>query len=96
MFKLEAQNEDTLFLNISEVRARLARLAGKIKGHPVVVMKNGRPALMMVDYEEYQRLQRMVEERENDYFSEIAMDRTKNLKDKDLLSHEEVLRKFRK
>ena len=51
---------------------------------------------LMMDYEEYQRLQSMLEERENDYFSEIALDRTKNLKDKDLLSHEEVLRKFRK
>lgn len=87
MFELKG---DTLVMSTSELQRNIGKI--KQKGKPILVTKNNRPFVVLLDYEEYQRLQDRLEEFEDAYLGTIAEGRAR--KKGKVFSQEQVERRY--
>lgn len=87
MFELKG---DTLVMSTSELQRNIGRI--RQKGKPILVTKNNRPYVVLLDYEEYQRLQSRLEEFEDVYLGTIAEGRAR--KKGKVFSQEQVERRY--
>ncbi|HHT9119974.1 MAG TPA: type II toxin-antitoxin system Phd/YefM family antitoxin [Candidatus Hypogeohydataceae bacterium YC41] len=87
MFQLK---EDTLVMSTSELQRNIGKI--RQKGKPILVTKNNRPYVVLLDYEEYQKLQERLEELEDVYLGAVAEERAK--KKGKIFSQEEVEHRY--
>lgn len=71
MFELK---DGALIMTTSELQRNIGKI--RQKGKPVLVTKNNRPYVVLLDYEDYQKLQDTLEELEDTYFGAIAEERS--------------------
>jgi prevent-host-death family protein len=87
MFELK---NGALIMTTSELQRNIGKI--RQKGRPVLVTRNNRPYVVLLDYEDYQKLQDALEELEDAYFGAVAEERIK--KKGKALSQEEVERRY--
>lgn len=67
--------EDMVLIGISELRNKVSDVLSKIKKHRVILTKRNKPLGVIIDYDEYQEMQRIIDEVEDLALGYIAKDR---------------------
>ena len=86
MFRVEA---DTTFIGLSELRKEIPNLLQEIQQHKVILTKRNQPVGVIVNYNEYKKLEEIFEQIEDLSLGSIANNRAKR-KNKRLLSLKEA------
>lgn len=84
--------EDTALIGVAELRTKTAAVLKEIKKHKVVLTKRNRPVGVIVDYEEYEKIEQMLDEVEDIVLSTIAGGRLER-RDKKAITMEEAERR---
>ncbi len=69
--------EDTTLIGIAELRNKMSEVMKKIKKHRVILTKRNKPLGVIIDYDEYEHMQKMLEEVEDFVLGTIARERLK-------------------
>jgi len=64
--------EDCAIMGISELRTRAADLLKEIKKHRVILTKRNRPVGVILDYDDYEKMSRLLDEVENLVLGDLA------------------------
>ncbi len=67
--------EDTALIGIAELRTKAAEILKKIKKYRIILTKRNKPVGMIIDYDEYLQMQRVLDEIEDIVLGNIAKDR---------------------
>ncbi len=81
--------EDSSIIGITELRNKSAIVLNAIKKNKVVLTKRNKPVGVIIDYDEYEKMLRIIDEAEDIVLGGIAMDRIKR-KDRKAISLEEA------
>jgi prevent-host-death family protein len=67
--------EDTALMGLAELRTRAADVVKEIKKHRVILTRRNRPVGVIMDYDEYERIEQILEEVEDIVLGRIAEER---------------------
>lgn len=67
--------EDMALIGIAELRNKASDVLSKIKKHRVILTKRNKPLGVIIDYDEYKEMQRIIDEVEDLALGSIAKDR---------------------
>ena len=67
--------EDTTFVGITEMRKMIPKLLKKIKREKVVLTRRNQPIGVLVDYEEFERIEEMMDLIEDHVLGKLADER---------------------
>jgi prevent-host-death family protein len=81
--------EDTTVVGITELRKMIPEILKKIKQEKVILTRRNRPIGILVDYEEYERMEKMIETLEDQVLGQLAKERASR-KDKRTIDLEEA------
>jgi len=81
--------EDTTIVGITELRKMIPEILKKIKQEKVILTRRNRPIGILVDYEEYERMEKMIETLEDQVLGQLAKERAAR-KDKRTIDLEEA------
>ncbi len=81
--------EDTALIGIAELRTKAADVLKKIKKYRIILTKRNKPVGMIIDYDEYLQMQRVLDEVEDLVLGNIAKDRLER-KDKKFITLDEA------
>lgn len=84
--------EDTALIGVAELRTRSAAVLKEIKKHKVILTKRNRPVGIILDYEEYEKMEKLLDQMEDIILGNIARERLKR-KGKKMITLEEAERK---
>jgi prevent-host-death family protein len=84
--------EDTTVVGITELRKMIPEILKKIKQEKVILTRRNRPIGILVDYEEYERMEKMIEAFEDQILGKLAKERASR-KDKRTIDLEEAERR---
>ena len=84
--------EDTTVVGITELRKMIPEILKKIKQEKVILTRRNRPIGILVDYEEYERMEKMIEAFEDQVLGQLAKERASR-KDKRTIDLEEAERR---
>jgi len=84
--------EDTTIVGITELRKMIPEILKKIKQEKVILTRRNRPIGILVDYEEYERMERMIEALEDQVLGQLAKERASR-KDRKTIDLEEAERR---
>lgn len=84
--------EDTAIIGVAELRSKAANVLKEIKKHKVILTKRNRPVGIIVDYEEYEKMEQLLEDVEDVILGNIARERLER-KDKNTMTLEQAERK---
>jgi prevent-host-death family protein len=84
--------EDTAIVGVAELRTKAAGVLKDIKRHKVVLTKRNRPVGVIIDYDEFEKIEQMLDAVEDIVLGNIAMERLKR-KNKKVLTLNEAERK---
>ena len=84
--------EDTTIVGITELRKMIPEILKKIKQEKVILTKRNRPIGILVDYEEYERMEKMIEALEDQVLGQLAKERASR-KDRKTIDLEEAERR---
>ena len=84
--------EDTTIVGITELRKMIPEILKKIKQEKVILTRRNRPIGILVDYEEYERMEKMIEALEDQVLGQLAKERAAR-KDKRTIDLEEAERR---
>lgn len=84
--------EDTAVIGVSELRTKAADVLKEIKKHRVILTKRNRPVGVIMDYDEYEKVQAVIDEVEDIVLGDIAGKRLSR-KDRKAITLEEAERK---
>lgn len=84
--------EDTALIGVAELRTKAADVLKEIKKHRVVLTKRNRPVGVIIDYNEYEKIEQMLEEVEDIVLGKIAKERI-GRKDRKAITLEEAERR---
>lgn len=84
--------EDTTLVGIAELRNKAGEVIKKIKKNRVVLTKRNKPLGVIIDYEEYEHMQKMLEDVEDFVLGTIARERLKR-KDRKAITLDEAEKK---
>ena len=84
--------EDTTIVGITELRKMIPEILKKIKQEKVILTRRNRPIGILVDYEEYERMEKMIEAVEDQVLGQLAKERASR-KDKRTIDLEEAERR---
>ena len=84
--------EDTTIVGITELRKMIPEILKKIKQEKVILTRRNRPIGILVDYEEYERMEKMIEALEDQVLGQLAKERASR-KDRRTIDLEEAERK---
>lgn len=85
-------NEDTALIGVAELRTKAADVLKEIKKHRVVLTKRNKPVGIIMDYAEYERIERVMEEVEDIVLGNIARERLER-NDREAITLEEAERR---
>lgn len=84
--------EDTTIVGITELRKMIPEILKKIKQEKVILTRRNRPIGILVDYEEYERMEKMIEALEDQVLGQLARERASR-KDRRTIDLEEAERR---
>lgn len=84
--------EEAALVGVAELRSKAAKILKEIKKYKIILTKRNKPIGVIIDYDEYERIQSALEEVENFVLGKLAEERRKR-KDKKVLTLEEAERK---
>jgi len=67
--------QDTTFIGITELRKMIPELLKKIKREKVVLTRRNQPIGVLVDYEEFERIEEMMDLMEDHVLGKLASER---------------------
>lgn len=88
MFTVE---EKTTFFGITDLRTHAKKMLDSLKGSRVVITDRNEPRAVVLDYDDYQRLQEFIEIAEEDDIAPEVQRRKKQNRGK-FLSHNQVIK----
>jgi len=84
--------EDTALIGVAELRTSAADVLKEIKKHRVIITKRNRPVGVIIDYDEYEKMEQMLDEVEDIVLGNIARERLER-RDKKTITLEDAERK---
>jgi prevent-host-death family protein len=84
--------EDTTIVGITELRKMIPEILKKIKQEKVILTRRNRPIGILVDYEEYERMEKMIGAFEDQVLGQLAKERASR-KDRKTIDLEEAERR---
>lgn len=84
--------EDTALMGLAELRTKAADVVKEIKKHRVILTRRNRPVGVIMDYDEYEKIEQILEEVEDIVLGRIAKERLAR-KGKKTITLEEAERK---
>jgi prevent-host-death family protein len=84
--------EDTTLVGVAELRTNAVNIIKETKNHKVVLTKRNKPICVIVDYDKYEKMEKMFDYFEDVVLSSIVKERLKR-KNKQMLTLEEAERK---
>jgi len=84
--------EDTALIGVAELRTKAADVLKEIKRHRVILTKRNRPVGVIIDYDEYEKMEQMLDEAEDIVLGNTARERLER-KDKKAITLEDAERK---
>jgi prevent-host-death family protein len=84
--------EGTTIVGITELRKMIPEILKKIKQEKVILTRRNRPIGILVDYEEYERMEKMIGAFEDQVLGQLAKERASR-KDRKTIDIEEAERK---
>lgn len=85
--------EKTTIVGVAELRKVMSDILEKIKSNKVILTKRNKPVGVLVDYEEYKKMEDIIDSLEDYILGHLAKERAKR-KDKRLISLEEAEKKL--
>ncbi|MEK6693533.1 MAG: type II toxin-antitoxin system prevent-host-death family antitoxin [Nitrospirota bacterium] len=85
--------EDTALIGIAELRTKAADVLKEIKKHRVILTKRNKPVGIIIDYDEYEKIEQVIEEAEDIVLGNIARERLER-KDRKAITLEEAERRI--
>ena len=67
--------EDTTVVGITELRKMIPEILKKIKREKVILTRRNRPIGILLDYEEFERIEQMIDLIEDDLLGKLARER---------------------
>jgi len=83
----------TTIVGVAELRKVMSDILEKIKSNKVILTKRNKPVGVIVDYEEYKKMEDIIDSLEDYTLGHLAKERAKR-KDKRLISLEEAEKKL--
>jgi len=83
----------TTIVGVAELRKVMPDILEKIKSNKVILTKRNKPVGVIVDYEEYKKMEDIIDSLEDYILGHLAKERAKR-KDKRLISLEEAEKKL--
>ncbi|MBU4313461.1 MAG: type II toxin-antitoxin system Phd/YefM family antitoxin [Actinobacteria bacterium] len=89
-------NEDVIIVGTSEFRNSINKFISILKDNKIILTNRNRPQAVLISFEEYEKIGEIIEELEDRYFGEIALERLGKIKsgESKILSHEEILKRY--
>ncbi len=81
--------EDSSIVGVAELRSKTSNVLNEIKKNKVILTKRNKPVGIIIDYKEYEKMQKIIDEVEDIVLGNIARDRIKR-KDREAISLEEA------
>lgn len=81
--------EESAIIGVAELRTKAAEVLKEIKRHNVILTRRSRPVGVIIDYDEYEKMQQMLDEIEDIVLGNIAKERFAR-KDKRLITLEDA------
>lgn len=88
-----AVDEQTALIGLSELRTAAPKLLKYLQTHKVILTKRNKPVGVMMDYDEYKKMEVLIELIEDTVFGQIARERYKSTKKESYLILEEARRR---
>lgn len=85
-------DERTTIVGVSELRMEVPKILAELKKNKVVLTKRNKPVGVMVDYEEYTKMERITEALEDMVLGHLAKERAVKGKKEDYISLKEMER----
>jgi prevent-host-death family protein len=85
--------EKSTIVGLAELRKVMRNVLQEMKTHKVILTKRNRPVGVLVDYEEFRRMERVIEALEDFVLGNMARERAQR-KDRKTLTLEKVERKL--
>lgn len=83
-------NERTTLVGLSELRTEGAKILQELKKGAVILTKRNRPVGVVIEYEDYKKMERLMEALEDTVLGAIAEEREKQVERSKYLSHKEM------
>ena len=83
-------NDKTLLVAVSELRAKVPEILGRVKKETVIVTRNNRPIGVIIDHDKYREMERAFELLEDLVLGTIARKREKEAKGRKLIPHDKM------
>jgi prevent-host-death family protein len=88
-----AVDEQTALIGLSELRTAAPKLLKYLQTHKVILTKRNKPVGVMIDYDEYKKMEVLMELIEDTVLGQIAEERRKSAKKESYLTLEEARRR---
>jgi prevent-host-death family protein len=88
-----AVDEQTALIGLSELRTAAPKLLKYLQTHKVILTKRNKPVGVMMDYDEYKKMEALIEVIEDTVLGQIAQERYKSTKKESYLTIEEARRR---
>lgn len=88
-------NDETTLIGTGELRSNISQLTKDLKVKTVIVTVRGTPVAVLKDFKKFQEEQNMLETFEDLVLGHIALERDRKAKEKDFISHEEMIKKLK-
>lgn len=84
--------EDTALIGVAELRTKAADVLKEIKKHRVVLTKRNRPVGVIIDYNEYEKIEQILDEVEDIVLGKFSRERLER-KDRKAITLEDAERR---
>jgi len=95
MLKIKS-NEDIVIAGTSEFRNSINKFISILKENKVIITKRNKPQAVLMSFEEYEKYNDIIEELEDRYFGNIALERLRDIEDgkSKIIDHNEVIKDY--
>jgi len=85
-------DERTTIVGVSELRTGVPKILSELKGNKVILTRRNKPVGVMVDYEEYTRMEKLTEALEDMVLGHLAKERAAKSRKEDYIELKEMER----
>jgi len=95
MLKIKS-NEDVVITGTSEFRNSINEFISILKENRVIITKRNKPQAVLISFEEYERYNDIIEQLEDRYFGNIALERLRDIEDgkSKIVDHNKVIKDY--
>jgi prevent-host-death family protein len=95
MLKIKS-SEDVVITGTSEFRNSINEFISILKENRVIITKRNKPQAVLISFEEYERYNDIIEQLEDRYFGNIALERLRDIEDgkSKIIDHNEVIKDY--